>query len=191
MRIISFAGLFLLGMCLVSGCRGKNNAELEVVEAKDGSFTIKMPGKPEYINQKVAIGGGATISINNYDLITRYINYTAGYSEYPRGFLRTKGRNAKEIFDSAQQATIDKLGGTVIHVGDLASRGFPQRTFTLKCYVPESSGNMILRQESYLVKGRMYIIQSLVFVDKAEKYKELIDEYHDSLVLNPNAIKTR
>jgi len=26
----------------------------------------EMPGKPEYKNQKVAIGGGATISINNY-----------------------------------------------------------------------------------------------------------------------------
>ena len=173
---------------LLHGCSGDAGENWKEITGHDMTYSARLPKKPTYNKQKIPVPRGV-IDFSIYELITKEVNYTFGCSDYPRGFLETMGKNGKEIFDSSLKSTIQQLKAKVLESKDGFTNGFPSRTTIMKAYMPENSSNMIIRQDSYLVKGRMYIAQTLVFEDRVEKNKEIVEYFHNSFTFEPDLIK--
>ncbi len=178
--------ILTLFVCL-SGCSNDFDG-WQTVSGHDISYSAKMPDKPTHQTGEVPVPQGRLV-MHVYELITDDVNYTIGCCDYPEGFLRTMGKNAKEIFDGAQQPTVQKLNATILEQQDSFSNGFPKRSLLMRAHMQENASNMEIRQDLYLVKGRLYSAQTLVFEERVEKNRKIVDYFHDSFEFDPDQIQ--
>lgn len=170
------------------GCSSKPGNDWQEITGHDMSYSAKLPKEPTYNKQEIPTPHG-TIVFSIYELITKEVKYTVGCYDYPDGFLKTMGRNAREIFDSSLKPTVKKLNAKILEKQNSFFKGFPRQTTIMIAYMEENSSNVLIRQDSYLVKGRMYIAQTLVLEDLAGKNKEAVEYFHDSFAFEQDNIK--
>jgi major membrane immunogen (membrane-anchored lipoprotein) len=174
--------ILLLGILLInSGCSGKDQ-KWEKVTPADGSFTIEMPAKPQPANLEVPVPQGK-IKMTIYELVMENANYTAGYSDYPEGFLATMGSNPEEILSSASNATINKLKAQLIKDEKLTINNFPASIVVTEFNAPEGGFRAVMKQVSVLANGRMYIVQSIINKSKETELADEVKRFHDSFQL--------
>ena len=142
--------LFVLGMLLFTGCTTQEPFEppqLEEFVSEDGSFSIMLPGKPEFETQTVDTELG-DINYYSYSIEVGGVGYVASYSDYPEEFIEASA--AEQLLDGARDGSI--VGGTLTNEEIISINGYPGREFTV------SFREGIFRTRLYLVNNRLYNI---------------------------------
>ena len=177
----------MMGVALLlgTGCGGNGggSAQWRTIDADDSSYTVSMPGQPTPVVQSVDVPQGK-IHIHAQELITQHVNYTAGYSEYPPGFLASIGADADAMFDQARDTTVKQRNATITEDKKGTVAGFPSRTLGMQFAMPENSRDATMRQVLTLAEGRMYIVQTLVLSGAPAAANEDASQFHQSFELN-------
>jgi hypothetical protein len=189
MRVV--CSVMIVAALLGTGCNGNNDhssdsgdsAKWQTITAGDNSYTVSMLGQPTPVVQSVDVPQGQ-IHFHMQELISKHVNYTVAYTEYPDGFLASIGPNADAMFDQGRDATVKQRNAKVTGDEKGTVAGFPSRTLTMHFAMPENSSDATMRQVLILAKGRMYIVQTLVLSGSPASASKSATRFHQSFVLN-------
>lgn len=177
-------GFVLCVILLATGCgrSSEGGGAWKTVTADNSSYTVSMPDQPKPIVQSVDVAQGK-IDVHMQELITKDVNYTVGYSQYPAAFLRTMGPDAEAIFDRARDATVKQRGARVLEEKKGMMKGFPSRTVVMQFAMPENRADATMTQVMILAQERMYIVQTLLLAGAPAEASQDVSRFHQSFAL--------
>jgi hypothetical protein len=127
----------------------------------EGDFYTVFPGAPEYYTEKVETMFGVLDS-HMYTYNTEDASFLISYMDYPEEYMSED--SAQEYYDSAKQAVLEGINGTLTEEKEIMLNQYPGREFTLS-----APAKTVYTERIFFVKGRLY--QQVVVTEDQKKYK--------------------
>lgn len=124
----------------------------------DSTFSVQFPSKPEKVEQP-ASNGLLTISTYTYLLQSKNENQilSATCADYNSVGIDIDNSTANNMLEASLQGVANKFGSTIASEKTLTLNGYPGREIT----VPVMNNTKLIHMISYLVNGRMYMLQAI------------------------------
>lgn len=135
-------------------------ADWVVIQKKDAGFKISFPKNPEESNQDMPTDIGKitmhTLMYNITDGTDENMTYGLIYMDYPADVINSdlKQDQLDLLFKSSIDGGAKNIEGKVVSIKNVTYKGYPGRLAKI------SFSEGILNMKMYLVKNRMYIMES-------------------------------
>lgn len=151
------------------------------VVLEDSHFKILFPKKPTDQTQTVdSPVGKLTIQIHMYEAPETDDNHTYGLmtSEYPDSTVNSDQKELVDnFFSGAIEGAVNNVKGKLLSVDTVQIAGYPGRHFR----VDYQEGLAVITMRAYLVKNKMYMIQTIT--DTKKDHNKAMERFMSSFEL--------
>jgi len=172
----TFLGIFILTTFITSFVRPDDWVVFE-----DSHFKILFPKKPTDQTQTIdSPVGKLTILIHMYEAPGTDDNHTYGLmtTEYPDSTVNSDKKDILDnFFNGAVQGAVRNVQGKLLSVETIQLAGYPGRAFR----VDYQNGLAVITMRMYLVKNKMYMIQTITETKK--DHNKAMERFMNSFAL--------